>query len=192
MTIKTFCAISKVRMRKFCFYTFFCLLGFAFAASVFARPAVNAAVRFQSTYDMPYPGMLPDNPLYFLKAFRDRVVSILISDPLKKAEFDLLNSDKRLSSGITLLNEGKNTIAVTTISKSNNYFDEAVGQLDRARQIKEDTQPLKNKMQSALAFRQQALTGVITLKRGAIKTQLQKELERVALFKKHFQAEVPQ
>ena len=48
-------------------------------------------------YLLPYPGMLPDNPLYMLKAMRDRVINFLIADSQKKAEFYLLQSDKRLN-----------------------------------------------------------------------------------------------
>ena len=70
-------------------------------------------------YTLPYPGILPDSPLYFLKTARDKIVSFLISDPLKKAEFNLLAADKRLNSGIFLFNKGKEKykLALSTISK---------------------------------------------------------------------------
>ncbi len=54
-------------------------------------------------YTLPYPGILPDNPLYPLKAFRDRMVSVLIADPVKKSLFNLLQADKRLQSAVYLL-----------------------------------------------------------------------------------------
>src|ERR1700704_2037322 len=37
-------------------------------------------------YTLPYPGLLPDSPLYFLKTFRDRLISFFISSPIKKAD----------------------------------------------------------------------------------------------------------
>lgn len=58
-------------------------------------------------YVLPYPGMLPDNPLYFLKNVRDQIIELLISDPVRKAEFYLLQADKKLSMGITLSDKGK-------------------------------------------------------------------------------------
>ena len=75
-------------------------------------------------YPLPYPGILPDNPLYLMKALRDRVVSIVISDPLKKAQFDLLMADVRLNAAQYLFAKGeeKYSLAETTISKGENYF----------------------------------------------------------------------
>jgi len=79
-------------------------------------------------YVLPYPGILPDNPLYAIKAVRDRVVSFFISDPLKKAEFDLLQADKRLQAGLFLLRKEDPDVklAISTISKGQNYFEEAI------------------------------------------------------------------
>lgn len=60
---------------------------------------------FQSTgvkvsppaYALPYPGLLVDHPLYFLKKVRDGLLESLIVDPIKKTEFYLLQSDKFLA-----------------------------------------------------------------------------------------------
>lgn len=86
-------------------------------------------------YELAYPGLLPDSPLYFLKVIRDKIVSLLTSDPLKKAEFDLLTSDKRLNSAVYLFKKGasKYTLAEQTISKGENYFEDAVKQVELAK-----------------------------------------------------------
>src|SRR3989344_4901084 len=63
-------------------------------------PATAAA---KVNYELVYPGILPDNPLYFIKAGRDRLVAFLINDSLKRAEFNLLTSDKRIYSAKLLL-----------------------------------------------------------------------------------------
>lgn len=77
-------------------------------------------------YELPYPGMLPDNPLYFLKMIRDRVVKTLINDPFKKAEFNLLNAQKRMYAAKMLADKGKDELSFETITKSNNYLHEAL------------------------------------------------------------------
>lgn len=77
-------------------------------------------------YELAYPGMLPDNPLYFLKVTRDGIVKMLINDPLKKAKFSLLNADKRIFAGKLLIDKGKDKLAIETIEKSNNYLDDAI------------------------------------------------------------------
>ncbi len=77
-------------------------------------------------YELPYPGMLPDNPLYILKVIRDGIVKFLINDSLKKAQFSLLVAEKRMYAGKLLVEKNKDQLAVSTISKSNNYLDESL------------------------------------------------------------------
>lgn len=102
-----------------------------FAQEVLDTTASPAAVQ-EIEYPLPYPGILPDNNLYVLKTIRDRVVSFLIADPLKKAEFDLLQADKRLAAGMALVTRKKPALAVSTISKGENYADQAIGAIDEA------------------------------------------------------------
>src|SRR5690606_7708840 len=85
-------------------------------------------------YTLPYPGILPDNPLYVLKATRDRIVSFFIADPVKKAEFDLLQADKRVQAGFFLLHKEDPDIplAISTISKGQNYLHEALAGIAKA------------------------------------------------------------
>ena len=54
-----------------------------------ATQAGNVQMTTETTvkYELPYPGILPDNPLYFLKQIRDWIMERLITDPLKKIEF---------------------------------------------------------------------------------------------------------
>lgn len=86
------------------------------------------------SYELPYPGILPDSPFYILKVIRDRVVSFLISDPLTKADFDILQADKRLSGSLYLqkFSPQKQDLIVTTVSKAENYFQEAIDQVNLA------------------------------------------------------------
>jgi hypothetical protein len=79
-------------------------------------------------YQLPYPGVLPGHFLYKLKAARDLIMSYLISDPIKKAEFDLLQSDKRFQAAYLLIEQEKEKadVASETVSKAQNYFEEAV------------------------------------------------------------------
>lgn len=87
----------------------------------------------QTNYSLPYPGILPDNKLYFTKVIRDKLISFLISDPLKKAEFDLLVADKRLAAGFYLAEKGNFKLAETTISKGENYFHDAINKTREAK-----------------------------------------------------------
>ena len=59
-------------------------------------------------YTMPYPGILPDHPLYFVKIVRVRINEFMTRDQLKKAEIYLLYSDKRVAMAMALTKKGKN------------------------------------------------------------------------------------
>jgi hypothetical protein len=101
------------------------------AETTFAKEQATESTKVD--YNLPYHGMLPDSPLYFIKTFRDRVMATLISDSLKKAEFDLLQADKRLSASVALFERGKKDLAESTISKGLNYYEDGVKSLEMAR-----------------------------------------------------------
>lgn len=84
-------------------------------------------------YELPFPGMLPDNPFYSVKMLRDKIVKSLISDPFKKAQFNLLTSQKRMFAGRLLLEKKKTALALDTIEKSNNYLDDAIHDIKQAK-----------------------------------------------------------
>jgi hypothetical protein len=58
-------------------------------------------------YDMPYPGLLPDSPLYFIKIVRDRATEFFTRDNIKKANLYLNYSDKRAVMSLKLAEKGK-------------------------------------------------------------------------------------
>jgi len=77
-------------------------------------------------YSLPFPGILPDHPLYFLKRLRDTILEKLISDPIRKTEFYILQADKRLAMGNLLMEAGKGTLGESTISKAEKYMEQAI------------------------------------------------------------------
>jgi Domain of unknown function (DUF5667) len=77
-------------------------------------------------YILPYPGILPDHPLYAIKKIRDSIFEYLIVDPIKKTEFYVLQSDKHLNMGVFLSNKGKGALAQTIIAQGEGYMNNAV------------------------------------------------------------------
>ncbi len=77
-------------------------------------------------YALPYPGVLPDHPLYFMKRVRDAVLEMVIIEPVRKSEFYILQGDKRLQMGIMLVEQKKFSLAETTISKAEKYMEKAI------------------------------------------------------------------
>lgn len=73
-------------------------------------------------YNLPYPGILSDNPLYLVKIVRDRITEFLTRESLKKAQLYLLYSDKRIAMALSLAHKGKNSQAIAAASKGEKYF----------------------------------------------------------------------
>lgn len=101
-------------------------LMFLIAALVLTTSTVFAQ---KIEYVLPYPGILPDHPLYTLKLVRDRILDFLIVDPLRKAEFSVLQADKRLGMGVALVEKGNAALAEVTLSKGEKYLARAAGSL---------------------------------------------------------------
>jgi len=117
----------------------------------FTSPAVPAplpnAKNFEVNYILPFVGkVLPDSPLWPLKATRDRIWYAISSSPLRKAELALLFSDKRLAAGKQLLEEKKIDIAISTITKGEKYLETAVEEEIIARSQGFDTTLFLNKL----------------------------------------------
>ena len=81
-----------------------------------------------SEYILPYPGILPGHPLYILKNFRDSILELLISDPARKIEFYILQSDKEMSASQLLSTDGKNMYLKQTLEHATMYKEKALSQ----------------------------------------------------------------
>ncbi|MBI2031655.1 MAG: hypothetical protein HYT08_03505 [Candidatus Levybacteria bacterium] len=167
----------------FSFYSF--SINFSFAQGAQDSTA-SAEVTEEIKYALPYPGLLPDNPLYFLKAIRDRVVNFLISDSVKKADFNLLQADKRLNEGVMLFEKGKakHSLAVTTVSKAENYFDEAIRQINQAKEQKKETKDITGRLYQAALKHEEVIKNLEVKAEGQIKDGLKSQAQRVAGFQK--------
>lgn len=108
-------------LRKMCIVL--ALFGFFLFVSLPLSQAQQTVMRQERVvYNLPYPGLLPDHPLYFLKAIRDRFLDVTTRDYLKKAELYLLLSDKRVAMALALADDGKDNLAISTLSKAEKYF----------------------------------------------------------------------
>lgn len=122
-------------------------------------PAEDTQGKTAEYYPLPYPGMLPDSPFYILKVVRDKIISFLISDPLKRAEFNLLQADKRLQAGVFLAekNTNKTALAISTVSKGQNYFEEAIYKTQEAKSQGKDVSGILDRLIAASRKHQEVL-----------------------------------
>lgn len=154
---------------------------FSAKALAITEEATSSSSRLVN-YELPYPGLLPDSPLYFLRIIRDRIVGFLISDSLKKSEFNLLQADKRLNAGIYLFNKGKTSLAFSTISKAENYFSQALDKIGEAKKQGKNTSETEGKLKNALRKHEQELKFLTKKVNSDYKASFEKELERVKGF----------
>lgn len=168
-------------MKKICVLTlsllvFLLSFNISFAQEISPTPKVD--------YELPYPGLLPDSPIYFLRIIRDKTVSFLISDPLKKAEFNLLQADKRLNAGIYLFKKGKFSLALSTISKAENYFEESLEKARKARGEGMDISDIVRKLTNSARKHQEELSSLEEKSPQSFKESFKTQRKRVEVFEK--------
>jgi hypothetical protein len=151
-------------------------------AAVVASPTVKPMVTKEATsapspqemqppkedYLLPYPGILPDHPLYFLKTLRDNLLEALIVDPARKAEFYLLMADKHLSMTISLLDQSKSTFVSDVVAKDASYMTKSVASMTTVRQSgKMLSNSALDKLEKSLVKHEQVLTGLLSKTSGS-------------------------
>ncbi|HUW22315.1 MAG TPA: DUF5667 domain-containing protein [Candidatus Bathyarchaeia archaeon] len=111
-------------------------------------------------YSLPYPGILPGQPLYFLKMIRDQIELFLTTEPLKKAEKLLLFADKRISAARVLVEAGKADLALSTATKAEKYLERTVNQAAKARQEGFNIYLFLERLTKATAKHEEVLLGM--------------------------------
>ena len=129
-------------------------------------------------YTLPYPGLLPGNPLYDFKVVRDKVVELFITDPLKKSEFYLLSADKHLSAGIMLADQGRFTQSEQMISKGENYLVMSFAQAQKAKQATEATDEILNTLDLSTQKHQEVIKTLLQKAPESTKPGLENDLKR--------------
>lgn len=110
-------------------------------------------------YELPFPGMLPDHPLYKLKVLRDKITLFLIRDPQKKTEYHLMLADKRIQMANILVDKGKIELAKETALKGEHEYTLIIFMLKD-----ENKKPSKesfNRLEKAALKHQEVLNGIL-------------------------------
>ncbi len=147
-------------------------LGIALMIGFSGVQAQEITTETKVDYYLPYPGILPDHPLYWLKMVRDRVQLWLTTESLSKAERLLLYADKRLGAGWALVEGNKPGLGITTITKAEKYLEQAVS---LAQKLSEGEAEVKFKAKLAKAIKKHE--EVLNLIEG--KTEANQLLEEV-------------
>ena len=128
----------EAKFNKFAFhyrlYPFvaFLILGFIII-NIFTQLS-SYSVYASSEYSLPYPGILPDHPLYPLKMLRDRVKLLLAFSAEEKSQLLLLYADKRIGAARELVEGNKIDLGVSTALKAEQYLKQT---LDEAKIVED-------------------------------------------------------
>lgn len=142
-------------------------------------------------YELPYPGILPGNFFYNIKIARDRITDFLIQDPLEKANFYLLQADKRSSAGLMLFEKGKQELGETTISKSQNYHEKSLGKAIEAKSRGDNIGEITGKLETSIAKQKQEIKRILKTAKGETAEKLKSDLRRAEILEKNVKANKP-
>lgn len=126
-------------------------------------------------YQLPYPGLLPDNPLYFIKQIRDSFMLFMASDQLKKDEVHLQISDKNLSAAVELAKKGRHKLSVAKVEDAESGFEAIVER--QAKEKKKNTDFVEKLKRANLKHRETIENLMKDLPQGQVEN-MQKEREK--------------
>ncbi len=133
-------------------------------AVVFAQLTQKESTPTPIPYELSYPGLLPDNPLYFLKQARDNMMAFFIGKPLEKSAFLLLQADKQASAGRLLLIQKKDIkLATKSFTDAQKNFEESIAFVKEAKKQGMATQDMIQKLQIASKKHHELLDEAINL-----------------------------
>ena len=91
-------------------------------------------------YYLAYPGnVLPDSPMWSVKALRDKIWYLITSNNSRRAELALLFADKRVGAALILFKQGKAGDGFSTLTKAEKYLELASLLEKKSRTKGEDT-----------------------------------------------------
>ncbi len=131
-------------------------------------------------YTLPYPGILPDHPLYFVKLLRDQILELLIVDKLRKLEFFVLVADKHVAMVAELVQKENMDLAGTILVRGVDYFAKALT-TGKAYQETGTALPghIKEKMRFASQKYIEVLTHIKIREDSALDKRVKSEVERI-------------
>lgn len=119
-------------------------------------PAVSPAY---VKYELAFPGILPDHPFYNIKVLRDRFVADAISDPVKKIEFYLKQTDKGILAAAMLVDKHNVALARETALKAEHNMTLLTYELYRLTGKQDET--FFTRLKTAAAKHQEVLGSLI-------------------------------
>lgn len=71
---------------------------------------------------LPYPGLLSDHPLYIVKKIRDKILELFISQPDRRLEYYIFESNKYFAEMLMQMQKKNDVYVMNTGLRSGNYL----------------------------------------------------------------------
>jgi len=129
-------------------------------------------------YSFVYPGkILPDSPLWSLKALRDKIWIFITRDLTKRSELKLLCSDKRIVASRMLFEKDKPELGFSTLTKAEKYLEGAVEDERASRRSGGDTSNLLLRLSAASLKHLEVIDQILELAPSDAKPEIIKTKE---------------
>lgn len=135
-------------------------------------------------YPLPYPGILPNEPLFILKNLRDKLLEVFTLNSFKKTEFYLLQADKNLSSSIILFDLKEEDMALKTFVKSQGYLEKAIGEEEIARNSPGNLMELSEKIKQSSKKQKELANAFYENSKDEIRAEFKKVLGKAIYLEK--------
>lgn len=173
-------------MRKNCFIALLIIITAAWfrVDSVNAQEISPIPTPTVIQYDLAFPGILPDHPLYKIKVFRDKLRLVVTTDPTKRIDLLLHFADKGILAGAILVDKNQWQLAKETALKAEHNMTILTPELYKLEEPID--QALLKKLQTASLKHQEVLSKL----RERVPADDQTVFSQVIDFSKRNQSEI--
>lgn len=151
--------------------------------SVSAASPINEINSFELFWPL-VAGKTPDDPLYFLKSFKEKVRYMLIFSPARKADYSLFLATKRLLEYEKLLTGTKNDVSQKALNLAFDEFTQVEKNLSLALSKSESLGDLKSSMMNRLNNLDTFLEWLISKEELVNKSKIEEIFAKVQLLSK--------
>lgn len=120
-----------------------------------------AGVAQAQANDLPAPGMLPGNPLYFLKSLGEAIGTFLTFGDVPKAERALVLAERRLTEVSALVDKGKPELAQRLLIRYQEHLASSLSRVEAAKTKRVSVEEVSKNVAEAAAKHQIVLDEVL-------------------------------
>ena len=140
------------------FLAFFANIAFAQVPSSF--PKATEGQISEAVEKLPHIRILPSNPLHFFIRVKEKVSRFFNASSVKRAEFDLVLSGKRLKEAYLFTEKSDVKNAGKSLSLYGNRLEKLTEQMEKARSQNQDILELSEKIADELALQERLLYAI--------------------------------